>query len=279
MNAPTFRLCSIICLPLALLSIATVALVAQGPGSQDPLLRQGQQKDLAGQYADARKDFATALETSSTPRAKGAALRSMAMSYAFEGNCKEATKYESQLYEMYIADQDFFNAGEIADELARVCIDAGDLDAASTWYRTGHDAGLREANITPARTDLWNFRWEHAQARIAARRGDKAGAQSHVAAAKAILDKGTNPDQAQFFPYLTGYVALYSGNYAEALADLQQANQNDPFIQCLIAQTYEHLGDQAKATEFYRKALTASNAHNPPNAYARPFAKRKLGMP
>lgn len=278
MNAPTFRLCTIIFLSLAL-STAPSTLVAQGPGSQDPLLRQGQQKDLAGQYADARKDFATALETASTPRARGAALRSMAMSYAFEGNCKEATKYESQLYEMNLADQDFFNAGEIADELARVCIDAGDLDAASTWYRKGHDAGLRESNITPARTDLWNFRWEHAQARIAARRGDKAGVQSHVAAAKAILDKGTNPDQAQFFPYLTGYVALYTGNFAEALADLLKANPDDPFIQCLIAQTYEHLGDQAKATEFYRKALTASNAHNPPNAYARPLAKRKLGVP
>jgi tetratricopeptide (TPR) repeat protein len=279
MNAPTSRLLTIIYLPIVLLSIATVSVVAQGPGSQDPLLRQGQQKDLAGQYVDARKDFATALETASTPRAKGAAIRSMAMSYAFEANCKEATKYESQLYEMYLADQDFFNAGEIADELARVCIDAGDLDAASAWYRMGHDAGLREPNITPARTDLWNFRWEHAQARIAARRGDKAGAQAHVAAAQAILDKETNPDQAQFFPYLTGYVALYSGNYAEALADLQKANQNDPFIQCLIAQTYEHLGDQAKANEFYRKALTASNAHNPPNAYARPLAKRKLGIP
>jgi tetratricopeptide (TPR) repeat protein len=123
--------------------------------------------------------------------------------------------------------------------------------------------------------DLWEFRWEHAQARIAARRGNKTDAETHIAAAKAILAKGTNPQQAQFLPYLTGYVAFYEGNYKPALEELQKANQNDPFIQCLIAQTYERLGDKAKATEFYRKASTATS-HNPPAAYARPFAKKKL---
>jgi Tfp pilus assembly protein PilF len=42
----------------------------------------------------------------------------------------------------------------------------------------------------------------------------------------------------------------------------------------MIAQTYEKLGEKAQALEFYRKAL-GSNAHNPPNAYARPLAKKK----
>ena len=66
---------------------------------------------------------------------------------------------------------------------------------------------------------MWNFRWEHAQARIAVRRGRKAEAQQHVTASKAILDK--DPDmarqQAVFFPYLTGYVALYTGDAKTAI--------------------------------------------------------------
>ena len=98
--------------------------------------------------------------------------------------------------------KDFFRQGETADEAARVCIDSGDLEAAYDWYKTGHETGLKEPVIKPARKDLWEFRWEHAQARIAARRGNQAEAQKHVAAAKAILDKGTNPEQAQFLPYL-----------------------------------------------------------------------------
>ena len=60
-----------------------------------------------------------------------------------------------------------------------------------------------------------------------------------------------------------------------ALEDLQKANQNDAFIQCLIGQTYEKSGEKGKAMEFYRKAA-ATTAHNPPGAYARPFARKKL---
>jgi len=134
---------------------------------------------------------------------------------------------------------------------------------------------LKEPDIKPARRDLWEFRWEHAQARIAARRGDQAEAQKHVAAAKAILDKGTNPEQAQFLPYLQGYIAFYAGDYKAALQELLKANQNDAFIQCMIAQTYEKLGDEEKALEYYRKASTAI-AHNPAAAYAVPLAKKKL---
>jgi hypothetical protein len=45
---------------------------------------------------------------------------------------------------------------------------------------------------------------QKASSRIAARRGDQADAQKHVAAAKAILDKGTIPEQAPFFPSFDG---------------------------------------------------------------------------
>jgi tetratricopeptide (TPR) repeat protein len=231
--------------------------------------------DLMGNYAEARKYFAKAIEAAATPQAKAAAQRAMAMSYAFEGNCKKTVEWEGQAINYYASVNDFFMQGEIANEAARVCIEAGDLDAAEKWYRRGHDTGLREPNIKPDRVDLWEFRWEHAQARIAARRGKHEEAQKHVAAAKAALDKGTNPNQAVFYPYLVGYVAYYRGDYKAALEELQKANQNDPFIQCLIAQTYEKLGDKEKAQEFYRKAASTT-AHNPPAAYARPFARKKI---
>jgi tetratricopeptide (TPR) repeat protein len=233
--------------------------------------------DLMGKYADARKHFEQAIAAASTPEQKAQGQRSMAMSYAFENDCDGAAKYEAPLYEEYLSKPDYYMAGEIANELARVCLEAGKFDTAEKWYRMGYAAGMQEPDIKPARKDLWNFRWEHAQARIAARRGDKEAAAKHVEAAKAALATGTNKDQEQFLPYLTGYVALYTGDYQAALADLQKANQNDPFILALIAQTYEKLGDKAQATEYYRKAL-GSNAHNPPNAYAHPLAKRKLGQ-
>jgi tetratricopeptide (TPR) repeat protein len=74
---------------------------------------------------------------------------------------------------------------------------------------------------------------------------------------------------------LKGYVAFYGKDYKAALEELLKANQNDPFIQCMIGQTYEKLGDDEKALDYYRKASTAIT-HNPTTAYAVPLAKKKV---
>ncbi len=245
------------------------------PNSVPANIAAGSVLDLMGKGEEARKYFTKAIDVADTPEGKASAKRAMAMSYAFEGNCQKTVEYEQEGFEFYGNAKNFFQQGEIANEAARVCIDSGDLDAAYRWYQIGHDTGLKEPDIKPARQDLWNFRWEHAQARIAARRGDQAEAQKHVVAAKTILDKGTIPEQAPFFPYLKGYVAFYAGDYKTALDELSKANPNDPFIQCMIGQTYEKLGEKDKAVEYYRKASTASS-HNSTAAYAVPFARKKL---
>ncbi len=231
--------------------------------------------DLMGQGEEARQYLGKAIQVADTPERKAMAQRAMAMSYAFEGNCKKTVQYEQLVFDYYGSAKNFFQQGETADEAARVCIDSGDLDTAYHWYEIGHETGLKEPDIKPARQDLWQFRWEHAQARIAAQLANQAEAEKHVAAAKAILDKGTNPEQQPFFPYLEGYVAFYAGDYKAALQDFLKANQNDPFIQCMTGQTYEKLSDKEKALEYYRKASTAI-AHNPAAAYAVPLAKKKL---
>lgn len=246
------------------------------PNSLAANIEAGSVLDLMGKGADARRYFTDAIKVANNPQAKARAERAMAMSYAFEGNCPKTIEYEQKVFDYYGSMKDFYQQGEMADEAARVCIDSGDLDAAAKWYKIGHDIGLQEPDIKPARRDLWDFRWEHAQARLAARRGDREEAQKHVAAAKAILDKGNIPEQAQFFPYLEGYVAFYGGDYKTALEDFLKANQNDAFIQCMIAQAYEKLGDRQQAQEYYRKAAGATS-HNPPAAYAVPFSKKKLG--
>jgi tetratricopeptide (TPR) repeat protein len=200
----------------------------------------------------------------------------MVISHGFEGLCKEAEPYARQAYNLQLEAKDYYNAGEVANELARVCIDSGDLDTAEKWYRTGYETGLKEPEIKPDRRNLWEFRWEHAQGRLAARRGQREEAGKHVDAARAILAKGDNPQQRPFLPYLEGYVAFYGGDYKTALSRFQDANQNDAFIAAMMAQTYEKLGDKEPAIDYYRRAMTFT-AHNPTVAYARPLARKRLG--
>ncbi len=231
--------------------------------------------DLMGRGVEARKHFTKAIEIAPAPQSRAQAERAMAISYAFEGDCKNADAYEQKVIDYFGSQKNFFQQGEVANEGARVCIDSGDLDTAYKWYEMGHRLGLQEPGIKQDRVDLWNFRWEHALARIAARRGQKQEAEKHVAAAKAILDKGTNPNQAIFFPYLQGYVAFYGGDYKAALDGFEKSNQKDPFIQCMLGETYEKLGDNEKAVEYYKKAASTTG-HNPTAAYAVRITRNKL---
>jgi tetratricopeptide (TPR) repeat protein len=249
--------------------------VFAGAAQEDPF-RQGAALDLAGQYSEARAAFQKAADSATNAQTKARALRAIAISYGFEGNCAGATKYEEPLYHQYLDAQDFYNAGEVANELARLCFDAGKLDEAERWYRTGTEAGLKQPDIKEDRTDLWHYRLEHAMARIAAKRGNKAEAEKHVAAAKALLDRGNMPaQQKEYFPYLEGFVALYTGDPQQAVDKLLQGNQNDAYVLGLIAQAYEKLGQKGKAIEYYQKVM-ASTIHNPTTAGSRPVARKKL---
>jgi tetratricopeptide (TPR) repeat protein len=237
-------------------------------------LASGMALDLEGKYQQARVHLARAI-AAATPEQKIQALRTMGVSYAFSRDAGEAAKYDQQAFDAQYADKRFDDAAGTANELARIYLESGDADNAFQWYQTGHLTALLKPNMTPAEKDLWEFRWESALARIRARQDRKEEAQKHLAAAKVILDKGTNPDQVRFYPYIAGYVAFYGGDYETAIAEVQKSDQKDLFVLSLLAQAYEKAGDKMKATEYYQQIL-AINSHNPGNAFARPLAEQKL---
>jgi tetratricopeptide (TPR) repeat protein len=150
-------------------------------------------------------------------------------------------------------------------------------------YRCGSELGLREPEPRTHPRSLWAYRLAHALGRIAARRGDGVEAARQVAQARRILDgdSAMAREQERYFPYLAGYVALYTGDVPTAEAELTKAlaiedNQRDPFMRCLLAMTYEKLGRQEEARALYQKAYDLATAHNPPAAFARRFARQKL---
>lgn len=247
--------------------------------------------DSLGATKEARVVFQKRIDTAPDAAAKAAAQRAMAMSYAFDGDSKGTVKLEREVIAYWVTREAaepqnaFYQQGEMANETARVCIDSGDLDAAEYWYKKGTEWGNKEPEPRTHPKSLWDYRLAHGLGRIAARRGDKAEAQKQIATARKILDSDPKMAEAQerFFPYLVGYVALYTGDLKTAEAELTKAMtatgaQNDPFFPCLLAMTYEQLGQKEKAMEFYRKAYGLATAHNPPAAHVRPLARKKLGL-
>ncbi len=275
-------------LVLLALALAAPATSAQQQTPASPL-QQAQQLDREADFVRSRALYQAILDTVTDERARANVYRRLAMSYGFEGNCAKTIEYE----EMVIAywktreaeepQNAFYQQGEMANEAARVCIDAGALDEAERMYRRGTELGNKEPEPRTHPASLWTYRLEHALARLAARRGSAAEAQRHVAAARAALDgdAAMAKDQERYFPYLVGYVALYTGDLGTAEAELTKAvsmNQNDPFMNALLATTFEKQGKVEEAKSLYAKTFEMARAHNPTAAFARRFVRQKLGM-
>ena len=245
--------------------------------------------DVEGRHTESRAILQLLIDAADTPRERAAAQRTMARSFGFDRNCGEAMRYELMVIDYWKTREAeepqnaFYQQGEMANEGARICIDAGALDSAAKYYRLGTELGLKEPEPKTHPKSLWDYRLAHALARIAARRGDATEAQRQIAAARRALDSDTAMarSQEQFFPYLLGYVALYTGDLAKAETELTRAvelRDSDPFMYALLGMTYEKQGRAAEAKAMYEKAYELSDGHNPPASFSRPFAREKLGV-
>ncbi len=294
MPSTTVAMVRSLCVAGAMLALPELV-VAQGGAAaartpRADSTREASRLDVEGQTAKARAIFQAQIDNAPDPAAKAASQRAMAMSYAFDGDCANTVKYEEMVIAYWVTRESaepqnaFYQQGEMANEAARVCIDAGNLDVAEKYYRKGTELGLKEPAPKTHPKSLWDYRLAHALGRLAARRGNKAEAAKQIAAAKQILasDSTMAVAQARFLPYLEGYVALYTGDLAGAETNLTKAlalqgNGTDPFMTSLLAMTYEKQGKAAEAKALWQKAYDLATAHNPPAAYARPLARTKIG--
>jgi tetratricopeptide (TPR) repeat protein len=276
--------------PLALSAQAAPGAPARAPTPRADSLRTAQRIDAEGDHVGARAIFHALIANAPDPAARAAAQRRLAMSYGYDGDCAKVIELEKQVIAYWVTRRGaepqnaHYQEGEMANEAARVCIDHGFLDEAERYYRRGTELGNMEPSPRTHPKSLWDFRLAHALARLEARRGNVAAAERHVADARRILDGDAEmaKGQEQYFPYLEGYVALFTNDLATAEARFTATSQqmrNDPFQLVLLGMTYEKMGQQAKATELFERAYAASSGSNPPNIYSRAFTKRKLGKP
>lgn len=280
---------------LAALVLIASSAAAQGgqqraPNPRADSLRTAQRLDAEGKHGEARALFQTLIANAPDPAAKAAATRRLAMSYGYDGNCAKVIELEEQVIAYWVTRREaepqnaHYQEGEMANEAARVCVDHGFLDEGLRMYRRGSELGNREPEPRTHPKSLWDFRLAHAEARVAARKGDAAAAARWVGDARRALDSDPKmaENQAQYLPYLEGYVALFTGDLTTAEARFLQATaemDRDPFQVVLLGLTYERMGQQTKANELFERAYTMATGSNPPNVYSRAFTKKKLGKP
>lgn len=244
------------------------------PQSFDVHLALGRALDLEGRHVQARRQFEQAIALAPEDR-RNQALTAMGISWAFLARANEAARYYQRVFDVYVQANDRNAAGAIANALGRIYLESGNLAKAVEWYRTGYETSKQIPQQSAATRALWEMRWHNAQGRIAARRSDRRGAMEHAAQVKALLDKGGNENQQQFYPYLLGYIAFYAKDYRQAIAEFEKGDLEDPFVAGLVAQAYDKVRDRAKAREFFTSVM-ADTSHSINNAFARPYARKYL---
>jgi tetratricopeptide (TPR) repeat protein len=275
--------------------LAALALVAMSPAltaqaTRADSLRTAQRVDAEGRHAEARAIYQALITSAPDAAAKAAATRRLAMSFGYDGNCAKVIELQEQVIAYWVTrraaepQNAHYQEGEMANEAARVCIDHGFLDEAERMYRRGTTLGNAEPTPRTHPASLWAFREAHALARVAARRGNTAEAKRWLGEARKALDSDSvmAKSQEQYFPYLVGYVALFTGDLATAQTEFTKtvaAMPNDPFQLVLLGMTHEKMGHADVARGFYQKAYDMSTGSNPPNIYSRAFTKKQLGLP
>jgi tetratricopeptide (TPR) repeat protein len=250
--------------------------LALKPDSPDANLGAGIALDLLQRFDEAGTHLSKALAVA-PDEMRGQVLTALGVSYAFQGKAREAATFYQQNFDKQMASSNFADAAATANGLGRVFLETGDVANATRWYQTGYEAARRQPESPGAQLKLWEFRWLHAQGRIAARGGQIDKAREHVAAARSLLEQGNElKDEWPTWYYLAGYVELYARQYDKAIELLKQADQRDPFVLALLAESQQGVGQVSESRDTWQR-VRASTAHNLQNAFARGKAIKALG--
>ena len=91
-------------------------------------------------------------------------------------------------------------------------------------------------------------------ARVALGKKDYTTAKTEAEEFRKGVEAARNPVQAKQAHELTGIIALEEKDYDKAVAEFQQANQQNPYDLYRLCQAYQGKGDKGKAKEFCMKA-------------------------
>ena len=78
-------------------------------------------------------------------------------------------------------------------------------------------------------------------------------AMAKAAEYKAKIEAGTDPGETENYYALAGYINLEEGEYAKAVENLKQANQENPYAVYHLAVAESKSGNNAEASALFKK--------------------------
>ena len=176
-----------------------------------------------------------------------------AVTYADEGNYDSAVEELEKEYG--VAQKAGDNAAMSADVTAigDVLLEAGKPEKANQRYEQALQ--LQEQSDLPAEVKQ-NARLVHHYnlGRVAAQSHDLTAAQEHADAFLTGAMAKKNDGQIRLAHELKGTIALEQKQFSQAIAELTQGNQQDPYTVYRLGLAYQGSGNSSKAADYFRRA-------------------------
>jgi len=157
-----------------------------------------------------------------------------------------------------------------------ILVENGKPDAAKKEFEAGLEL-MRNSSLSQELKDNATLVSHYNLARVALAKKDFAGAKKEADEFRKGAAASKNPFQPKNAHELDGTIALAEKDYDKAIAELSQANQQNPQDLYRLCQAYGAKGDAGKAAELCRKAADFNGLPNVNYAFVRTKAKAQAG--
>src|SRR5258708_18455608 len=157
-----------------------------------------------------------------------------------------------------------------------ILLEMGKPDQAKAEFERGLKL-TQGSNLSQAIKDNAALISHYNLARVAVGKKDFAGAKSEADEYRKGAMVSKNPAQAKNAHELDGIIALAEKDYDKAVAELQQANQQNPQDLYRLCQAFQGKGDAEKAKEYCGKAANFNSLPQVNYAFIRTKAKAGAG--
>ncbi len=201
------------------------------------------------------------------------ALFTAAVIYADEGKFEQAL---AELKKEYAVAEKINDAAAMsADVVAMgdVLLEAGKTEEARKRYLQAVEL-VQQSDLSQEVKDNTQLVHHYNLGRVAARSGDLPGAKQHAATYLKGATAKKNDAQTKQAHELMGTIALGEKNYDQAIAELNQGNQQDAYTLYRMAWAYQEKGDEAKAGALFQKVANQNTLPALNYSFVRAKAKK-----
>jgi tetratricopeptide (TPR) repeat protein len=168
-------------------------------------------------------------------------------------------------------------AGDLV-QMGDILLNAGRVDEARKRYDQALSLQQKSGASSEVKEDA-KLGHHYALGRVALARNDLKTAGAEAATYLSGAEAKQNPARTRQAHELAGMIAIKEKQFDKAIGELEQANQQDPYVLYALAVAYQGKGDQGKASEFFKQAAEMYTLPTLNYAFIRAKAKQPAGPP